>query len=342
MTPSRPAARWGQPWLKGQQSPHSRESHREYGKADWAGTMLKEYLSSLNRDAPLICWRDSMPGVQICRFTPQETGHGALSPIPVCGQALHFEALFCLSGRLTLQLFQGPLCAMEAPGVFLLSDSSGLRSCQCSTDLGGILVTVDAAAARDSLQAICSALWIELDTGGVRKIMSSRNGCAILMNTPWTKSFFDAFHELSETSQERYCVFKSVELLYLLCEKNTADAGAGPIPSTGMFKIKAYIQAHLSEKITIDLLCKRFLVSPTYLKENFRRTYGVPVHTFLVQQRIRRARELLCTTDRSVQHIARSVGYQGMSQFNTAFKQYYGMTPGQCRKMSETATLRLL
>ena len=61
---------------------------------------------------------------------------------------------------------------------------------------------------------------------------------------------------------------------------------------------------------------------------------------FLVQQRLRRAQELICTTRMPIQQIAQAVGYEGMSQFNAAFKREYGMTPGQYRKMSETATPR--
>ena len=37
---------------------------------------------------------------------------------------------------------------VEAPGIFLLSDSSALRSCQCSGNLGGVLIAVDAKAAK--------------------------------------------------------------------------------------------------------------------------------------------------------------------------------------------------
>ena len=105
-------------------------------------------------------------------------------------------------------------------------------------------------------------------------------------------------------------------------------------------EVKVYIQTHLSDKLTIALLCKQFSVSPTFLKEGFRRAYGMPIHSFLVQQRLRRAQELICTTRMSIQQIAQSVGYEGMSQFNAAFKREYGMTPGQYRKMSESATPR--
>ena len=98
-----------------------------------------------------------------------------------------------------------------------------------------------------------------------------------------------------------------------------------------MLAVKTYMQSHLSEKITIQLLCRQFSVSPTFLKENFRRAFGAPIHRWLVEERIRRARELICTTRMPIQQVALAVGYEGMSQFNAAFKRYYGMTPSQFR-----------
>ena len=233
---------------------------------------------------------------------------------------------------------------VEAPGIFLLSDSSALRSCQCRGNLGGVLIAVDAKAAKESLVTVCSTLGMRLDTRIVKEKMTARNGCMALCGTPWTQSFFETVRYLSEQEQERYCVFKSVELLYLLCtgvsEPGESLTGSGCPVSQSLLEVKAYIQAHLSDKLTIALLCKQFSVSPTFLKEGFRRAYGVPIHTYLIQQRLRRAQELICTTRMSIQQIAQAVGYEGMSQFNAAFKREYGMTPGQYRKMSETVTLR--
>ena len=233
---------------------------------------------------------------------------------------------------------------MEAPAIFLLSDSSALRSCQYSGNLGGILIAVDAKAAKESLVTVCSTLGMRLDTRIVKEKMTARNGYTALCGTPWTQSFFETVRYLSEQEQERYCVFKSVELLYLLCtevsESNGSLSGSGCPVSHSLLEVKAYIQTHLSDKLTIAFLCKQFSLSPTFLKEGFRRTYGMPIHSFLVQQRLRRAQELICTTRMPIQQIAQAVGYEGMSQFNAAFKREYGMTPGQYRKMSETATLR--
>ena len=64
----------------------------------------------------------------------------------------------------------------------------------------------------------------------------------------------------------------------------------------------------------------------------FRRLYGAPVHTYLQQYRLQVAARLLRTTSDSVLHIAVAVGYTGTSQFDSAFKALYHMTPAQYRK----------
>ena len=308
---------------------------------DGRSDMLKEYLS--HPAAASICWNDDITGIRTCRFALRPSGNDVLVPVPVCGEPLHFEAFFCTKGRMAVQPFHHAPSTMEAPGLFLLSDSSGLRGCQCSKDLAGLFITVDAAAAQKSLQAICSALGMKLNTQNVRERMAAENGYILLSDTPWLQAFFETMRHLPARAQERYCVFKSVELLYLLCSGISSPGGAS-CGSAGisrrMIKIGEYMQEHLSEKITIRLLCQKFLVSPTFLKENFRCAYGMPVHTWLIRQRVQRARELIGTTQMPIQEIAQAVGYESISQFNAAFKRRYGLSPGQYRKMSETASFR--
>ena len=95
-----------------------------------------------------------MPGVQICRFSLPEPEQEPLRSVPVCGTPLQFEVLFCLTGRLTVRALQGTSCTVEAPGIFLLSDSSALRSCRYSGNLSGVLIAVDAKAAKESLDGL--------------------------------------------------------------------------------------------------------------------------------------------------------------------------------------------
>lgn len=304
--------------------------------------MLTEYLRKETPEQAV--WSGSMPGVQVCRFALRGGPPDGMRMIPVQGAPLHFETFFCLGGRLAVTPLRGAPYTVQGPGVFLISDCRGLGSCLCSGDLRGILVSADAKAAKESLMTICSILDMELDIGTVRKKMASRNGCMALLDTPWVQALFQELQRLPEAARERYCVLKSVELLYLLCSQAPAWDGAVPGPGRpvppSISEVKAYIQAHLSEKLTIGLLCKQFSLSPTSLKEGFRRAYGTPIHAFLIRQRLKRARELLCTTPMPVQQAALAVGYESMSQFNAAFKRQYGTTPGKYRKMSETAAPR--
>ena len=96
------------------------------------------------------------------------------------------------------------------------------------------------------------------------------------------------------------------------------------------------MEQHLDEKLTIDYLSRRFHISPTTLKSYFRSIYGQPIHRWLQIQRMKKAANLLYTSAMSILQVAQSVGYEGVSQFNVVFKRYYGVTPGEYRKMSNS------
>ena len=210
--------------------------------------MLKEYL--LRQGSGTGRWGHGMPGVQICRFSLPEPEQEPLRSVPVCGAPLQFEALFCMTGRLTVRALQGASCMVEAPGIFLLSDSSALHSCQCSGNLGGVLIAVDAKAAKESLVTVCSTLGMRLDTRIVKEKMTARNGCMALCGTPWTQSFFETVRYLSEQEQERYCVFKSVELLYLLCTEVSNRMALSPAQAA-QYPIVCWKSRHTSRRICL-------------------------------------------------------------------------------------------
>ena len=101
--------------------------------------------------------------------------------------------------------------------------------------------------------------------------------------------------------------------------------------------IRAYMEEHIDQKLTIPALSRRFCLAPTSLKAGFRRQYGQPVHTWLRCRRLERAAELLRSSELGVLEVAQAVGYNSASQFGAAFQRQYGVTPSQYRKMSEMA-----
>ena len=225
----------------------------------------------------------------------------------------------------------------------LLSDAGGITAARFDRPTAGVLVVVDARGAQQSLRNLCGLLGgLTLDTAQVRRHMAAAGGCTSLGAAAWSRAAFEHLDILPPDEQGRYCVLKSVELLYLLCMRQDEVQGkafAEPDRSQAgtIDMIRAYMEEHIDQKLTIPALSRRFCLAPTSLKAGFRRQYGQPVHTWLRCRRLERAAELLRSSKLGVLEVAQAVGYNSASQFGAAFQRQYGVTPSQYRKMSEMA-----
>lgn len=291
--------------------------------------MLAEFLA--NRGD----WVQVMPGARTCLFSLHD---GPVS-LPLRLEPLHFEAMFCMAGAVTLTRRDGSTLTAGIRQVLLLTDLSDLTGASVDASLEGILVVVDARGARESLQTICDLLGgLTLDTGRVRCWMANRGGCAVEGPTDWSRAAFANLGCLPQSERARWCVWKSVELLYLLStqDEQGTDTLPGSMPDRNITRLLAeisqYMEDHLDEPLTIPALSRRACLSATTFKEGFRRLYGFPVHTWLRQRRMERATELLRDSSLSVLGIAQSVGYSSASQFSAAFRRQYGVPPAQYRK----------
>jgi len=70
----------------------------------------------------------------------------------------------------------------------------------------------------------------------------------------------------------------------------------------------------------------------TKLKAAFKQYFGMGVYTYLQDERMRKAKVLLETTEKPIKLIAKGAGFAYVTNFNTAFKRKYGRTPGTLRK----------
>ena len=291
--------------------------------------MLAEFLADWGD------WTQVMPGARACLFSLEE---GAF-PLPLRLPPLHFETLFCLRGSVTLTRRDGSFLTAGARQVLMLTDLSNLTGASVDATLEGILVAVDARGARESLETICNLLGgLTLDTGRVRRWMSSRGGCAVEGPTHWSRAAFADLERLPQSERTRWCVWKSVELLYLLStqEEQEMDVLPDSMPdrniARSLAETRRYMEEHLDEPLTIPALSRRACLSATTFKEGFRQLYGLPVHNWLRKRRMERAAELLHTPGLSLEGVAKAVGYSSVSQFAAAFRHQYGVTPGQYRK----------
>lgn len=96
-------------------------------------------------------------------------------------------------------------------------------------------------------------------------------------------------------------------------------------------QIKIYTQRNYHKNITVDFLASLFYMNSSYLSHLFRRQTGQKYVQYLNEIRIKKAKELLLTTDRKLYQIARTVGYDNSKYFFRVFKKLEGITPEQFR-----------
>lgn len=97
-------------------------------------------------------------------------------------------------------------------------------------------------------------------------------------------------------------------------------------------EIKDYLDAHYTEKITLDALAERFYINKFYLTRVFKEQFGQSVNGYLVQLRITQAKRMLRFTDNSMETIAQECGLHDANYFARLFKKIEGVTPGEYRR----------
>jgi AraC-like DNA-binding protein len=97
-------------------------------------------------------------------------------------------------------------------------------------------------------------------------------------------------------------------------------------------KSRSLITADLSRPYSVPELAAACGVMPYTLKRIFKKMYGQSIASFYLQVRMDRAKELLTTTNNTMQMIADAVGYTEGNNFQRVFKNVTGMTPGEWRR----------
>lgn len=87
-----------------------------------------------------------------------------------------------------------------------------------------------------------------------------------------------------------------------------------------------YINTHL-DTVTLKDLSAEFSYHPGYISALLTKTYGKSFSKLLLEQRMKRALNLLTYTTFTIDQIATLVGYNDKSNFHKAFKKYYGKSP---------------
>lgn len=103
-------------------------------------------------------------------------------------------------------------------------------------------------------------------------------------------------------------------------------------------EIKAYLDQHFLEEITLGQIAQFMHVNQYYLAHCFKEYSGYSPMQYIIRRRIGEAQSLLLNTNYSVTQIAAMVGYNNLNHFHSAFIKVVGIAPGKYRR-SWTAEL---
>jgi AraC-like DNA-binding protein len=98
-------------------------------------------------------------------------------------------------------------------------------------------------------------------------------------------------------------------------------------PARHLLRARDQADSRNFEALDVDDLAAAAGLSRAHFSREFRRTFGVSPHAYLLTRRLERAAALLRNTDKSVAEICLAVGLQGLGSFTTSFKRAFGMTP---------------
>lgn len=96
-------------------------------------------------------------------------------------------------------------------------------------------------------------------------------------------------------------------------------------------KARFYIESHLENELTLEILAENLFVSPAYLCKVFRKQIGVPVMHFVNERRIRKAKQLILDGV-PLKEVYLSCGYENYVTFFRVFRKRTGQTPSEFKQ----------
>ena len=94
-----------------------------------------------------------------------------------------------------------------------------------------------------------------------------------------------------------------------------------------------YIKEHYAEGVSIKEFCSSLNINAAYLGYLFKKETGTFFNNYLIDFRMDKAVELLCTTGEKIADIAEMTGYTTTSHFIATFKKKTGLSPLKYREI---------
>ncbi len=194
----------------------------------------------------------------------------------------------------------------------------------------------------------CYYIHIIVTEGHLFDILSSLPNYVDLTNAEEIKEIFISLCTLYDTAAPEDCVMLQSLILRLihLLNKYTLSSKIKHLPKRNNHEFIAktieYITANLTADLSLETLSRSVGFTPIYFHKLFRASTGKTLRDYVETERIKKAIELLLSTELTLTEIAYACGFSSQSYFSYAFKKKMKCTPREYAKAVhlkyETAT----
>lgn len=116
---------------------------------------------------------------------------------------------------------------------------------------------------------------------------------------------------------------------YLYCNKIIKDHS-----DVLTHQLCSYIENHLSDELSLKILCKELCLSRSKLYKLSLTAFGTGISDYILKRRLDEAKKLLTESNKPIYEISETVGYKDANYFVRIFKINEGITPGKYRKQA--------
>ncbi len=157
-----------------------------------------------------------------------------------------------------------------------------------------------------------------------------------MLYTTLSQRHISAVQLLREQPEEAACRLDSLEAmrthLEWLIQRSCGYLGSVSRQNELAEKVKAYIQEHLAEDLSRDLLAGEVYLNPNYLSRLFHQETGQSLVDYITSRRLEKVKQLLRDTSLSVTEAAGRLGYTNMPYFSRVFRKEAGCSPVEYRR----------
>jgi AraC family transcriptional regulator len=115
--------------------------------------------------------------------------------------------------------------------------------------------------------------------------------------------------------------------LHLLRSFGTLTSPRRGLSAQQLQRVTEYIDDHIDRDLSLVTLAAIAQVSASHLKSAFRRSTGLPVHEYVVQRRVERAKSLLMQGQLPASEVALEAGFSHQSHMARCMRRVLGITP---------------